>query len=98
MRKMQNGITPEKRARRKRTQAPVTAQDALMMLESAVSYCQSAGLCVQAANSKDGMLGLFIPNAHYIVTDNGTRAAFRLGELPGERDYAGRTLAEPLPA
>lgn len=59
----------------------ITAQEALSMLESAVSYCQSAGLSVAAANGDNGTLGLFIPNAHYTlrVTDDGTRAAFRLG-------------------
>ena len=44
-----------------------------------MSYCQSAGLNVQAANGDSGTLGLFIPNTHYVLTDDGTRAAFRLG-------------------
>ena len=65
----------------------ITAQEALTLLESAVSYCQLAGLKVQAANGDDNTLGLFIPNTHYILTDNGTRAAFRLGAV----------LAQPKP-
>lgn len=56
------------------------------MLESAVRYCQQAGLTVHAANGDSGTLGLFIPNAHYAVTDNGTRAAFRLGAFCAARD------------
>ena len=56
----------------------ITAQEALSLLESAVSYCQSAGLNVQAQNGTNGTLGLFIPNAQYVLTDGGTRAAFRL--------------------
>ena len=60
----------------------ITAQDALAMLESAVSYCQAAGLNVSATNGESGTLGLFIPGAHYVLSDNGTRAAFRLGAMP----------------
>jgi|GEM_PF-2060985 hypothetical protein len=75
-------------ARRRKTQDPITAQDALSMLESAVSYCQQAGLTVGAANGDNGTLGLFIPNAHYLLTDNGTRAVFRLGALGVARDDA----------
>jgi hypothetical protein len=56
----------------------ITAQEALALLESAVSYCQSAGLAVQAANGNNGTLGLFVPNAEYILADNGTHAVFRL--------------------
>jgi hypothetical protein len=64
---------------RRHKPVPITAQDALDMLASAVSYCQQAGLKVGAANGDNGTLGLFIPNAHYLLTDDGTRAAFRLG-------------------
>jgi hypothetical protein len=53
-------------------------QEALQLLESAVSYCQQAGLQVRAANQDDGALAVFIPNAHYVLTDDGARAAFRL--------------------
>lgn len=75
------------RTRRKPTQAQtrrmtpsITAPEALQLLESAVSYCQAAGLQVNAANNEDGTLALFIPRAQYIVTGDGTRAAFRLAE------------------
>ena len=57
----------------------ITAQEALTLLESAVSYCQLAGLKVRAANGENDTLTLFIPNTHYILTDNGTKAVFRLG-------------------
>jgi hypothetical protein len=66
---------------RQRKPMPITAQDALDMLASAVSYCQQAGLKVGAANGDNGTLGLFISNAHYLLTDNGTRAVFRLGAV-----------------
>jgi hypothetical protein len=56
----------------------ITTQEALTLLESAVSYCEAAGLKVQAANGDNGTLGLFIPSAHYVLTDNGTHAVFRL--------------------
>jgi len=58
---------------------PITAHEALTLLESAVSYCQQAGLQVSAANGNNGTLGLFVSNAHYVLTDNGTHAVFRLG-------------------
>jgi len=59
----------------------ITAQEALTMLESAVSYCQSAGMKVQAINGDNGTLGVFIPGAYYLLTDNDTRAVFRLGAM-----------------
>lgn len=74
------------RTRRKPTQArtrrmtpSITAPEALQLLESAVSYCQQAGLGVNAANEQ-GALCLFIPRARYIVTDDGMRAAFVMAE------------------
>lgn len=74
------------RTRRKPTQAQtrrmtpsITAPEALQLLESAVSYCQQAGLQVNASN-EEGALALFIPRAQYIVSDNGTRATFHLAE------------------
>ncbi len=59
----------------------ITAHEALQLLESAVSYCQQAGLQVGATNGDNGTLAILIPNAHYVLTDSGTRAAFRLGAL-----------------
>ncbi len=82
-------MSKTKRSARRKDPKPITAQDALTMLESAVSYCQSAGLKVNAANGDNGTLGLFIPGAHYILTDNGTRAAFRLGAVSVSAPDAG---------
>ena len=84
--------------RRRKAKEPLTPAMALTLLESAVSYCQQSGLNIQAANGDNGTLGLFIPNAHYIITDNGTRAFFRLGELPEARAYDGTIIAKSLPA
>jgi len=82
-------VTARVTARRRKQAEPLTPAMALTMLESAVSYCQQAGLQVQAANGDNGTLGLFIPNAHYVLTDNGTRAAFRLGAFYQARDERG---------
>lgn len=57
---------------------PVTAQEALQMLQSAIGYLQLAGMTVQAMNQADG-LTLVIPNAYYCTDDDGTVAAFRIG-------------------
>lgn len=69
--------TSQTRTTRKANQN-ITAPEALQLLESAVSYCQQAGLQVRAANQDDGALAVFIPNAHYVLTDDGAQAAFRL--------------------
>lgn len=63
----------------RRVTPSITAPEALQLLESAVSYCQQAGLGVNAANEQ-GALALFIPRARYIVTDDGMRAAFVIVE------------------
>ncbi len=68
-------------SRKRKELRPVTVLEALAMLESAVSYCQSAGLKVRAANGDNGTLQLIIPGAHYVLTDGGTRAALRLGPV-----------------
>ena len=81
-----NHGTPNVTARRRKQAEPLTPEMALTMLESAVSYCQAAGLHIQAANGDNGTLGLFIPGAHYVLSDNGTRAAFRLGAFYQARD------------
>ena len=60
----------------------ITPQEALAVLESAITYCKSAGLQVSAANGDNGTLGLFIPNAYSILSYNSTRVAFRLGAMP----------------
>lgn len=69
-------------ARRRKTPTRITAHEALQLLESALSYCQAAGMEVQAGNGDEGTLAIYIPNAHYTITDNGTRAEIRRGEAP----------------
>jgi hypothetical protein len=98
MSKIKSGTQVVSAHRRRKDKEPLTPEMALTLLESAVSYCQAAGLHIQAANSKDGTLGLFVPGAHYIITDNGTRAFFRLGELPEARAFDGTIIAKSLPA
>lgn len=45
-----NGGLTKPNAPRKRTPQPITAAEALQLLESAVNYCQAAGLAVRAGN------------------------------------------------
>ena len=68
---------------KRRSQTAITIQDALEILASAVSYCQLAGLKVEAVN-RSGTLALFIPGCSYILTDNGTRADFRISTIPAQ--------------
>lgn len=76
--------------RKARPNTAITAPEALQLLASAVSYCQQAGLRVNASNeispTGERNLVLFIPHAQYIVSDDGARAAFRLAQetAPGE--------------
>jgi hypothetical protein len=86
MSKTKRGTQVVSAHRRRKDKEPLTPAMALTMLESAVSYCQQSGLNIQAANGDNGTLGLFIPGAHYVLTDNGTRAAFRLGAFYQARD------------
>jgi Resolvase, N terminal domain len=71
----------------------ITPQEALILLEDATHYCQSAGLQVSAANGDNGTLGLFIPNAYCIPSNNNTRMAFRVGAMP---PAANISTTEPL--
>lgn len=73
------------RGERKKERAPLTKQEALEMLESAIYYCQRAGLSIGGKN-ESGALVLTIPHAAYILTHGGTRAAFELTAetAPGE--------------
>jgi hypothetical protein len=68
---------------RRRSQTAITTREALEILASAVSYCQLAGLKVEAVNRR-GTLALFIPGCSYILTDNGTRTDFRIGTPPAQ--------------
>src|SRR5574341_1917443 len=57
-------------------QKPVTVQEALQFLQSAIGYCQKAGMTVRAANMPEG-LSLVIPDARYIISGN--TAQFHFG-------------------
>jgi len=46
---------PLPRPARKRAEVNITADEALQILQSAVSYCQYAGIAVTYANSPEGM-------------------------------------------
>jgi hypothetical protein len=73
-------------------QAPqVTVDEALSLLQSAVSYCQSAGLPILAANGKEG-LTLTIPGVCYFT--NGKAAEFRIGNLAPSASEEGTLPAE----
>jgi hypothetical protein len=76
-------------ARTRRMTPSITAPEALQLLESAVSYCQQAGLGVTAANEQDALC-LFIPRAQYIVSTDGTRAAFQLIETTAPMSQTAR--------
>jgi hypothetical protein len=60
---------------------PLTAQEALQILQSAIGYCQQAGLAVQAANSGTDLV-LTIPGAYYTTSDSKTEVAFCVGVPP----------------
>jgi len=57
---------------------PLTVQEALEMLQSAIGYCQQAGITVQAANKIEG-LTLIVGNAYYKVNAGVTE--FHIVEL-----------------
>ena len=46
---------------------PVTAQEAVSILQSAIGYCQQAGIAVQAHNGPEGVM-LTLPGVFYVVT------------------------------
>lgn len=82
------GLPPHRQRNTARPQTPrprpprktptLTPQEALQLLESAVSYCQQAGLQVYATNAIGG-LRFYLPHAELIETADGG-AAFRLLE------------------
>ena len=59
------------------TVQPVTPEQALQMLQSAIGYCQVAGLAVQAENSDSGLV-LTLPRVAYGLMPDGSSAEFRL--------------------
>jgi len=60
---------------------PLTAHEALQILQSAIGYCQQAGLAVQAANSGTDLI-LTIPGAQYTTADTKAGVTFSLGAPP----------------
>jgi hypothetical protein len=62
---------------------PVTAQEAVSILQSAIGYCQQAGIAVQAHNGLDGVT-LTLPGVFYTVTAKreGAAAEFHIGTPP----------------
>lgn len=66
----------------------VSAEEALQILQSAIGYCQLAGLRVQGANGDAG-LTLIIPGVFYSTGNTDKGMAFRLGSPPtNESDRA----------
>ena len=62
---------------------PVTAQEAVSILQSAIGYCQQAGIAVQAHNGLEGVT-LTLPGVFYSVTTerDGPAAQFHIGTPP----------------
>lgn len=69
---------------------PITTAEALQILQSAIGYCQQAGLVVKAANRKAG-LTLTIPGAYYTTVDN--KVTFCIG-TPTEPEKSSDDLPE----
>jgi hypothetical protein len=50
-------------------------------LQSAISYCQQAGITVQAHNGPEGVT-LTLPGVFYTLTNDGKAAHFHIGTPP----------------
>ncbi len=59
-------------ASRKRKEQPITAGEALEILQSALSYCQRAGLTVNYSNTAHG-LTLYLPCAAVMFENDAAR-------------------------
>jgi hypothetical protein len=68
---------------------PITAQEALELLQSAIGYLQMAGVTVQAQNSKTGLV-LIIPGMFYSTNVDGTTAKFGIGIPPNDDSLTAR--------
>lgn len=79
------------RGARKKQAQPITRQEAFAMLESAIHHCQRAGLVIGGKNVA-GALVLTIPDAAYILTHGGTRAALVLEETAPTPGATGATF------
>ena len=71
---------------------PVTAQEAVSILQSAIGYCQQAGIAVQAYNWPDGVT-LTLPGVFYTVTNEGAAAEFHIGTPPANNGTAEAAIA-----
>ncbi|HNT23315.1 MAG TPA: hypothetical protein PKM21_03040 [Anaerolineales bacterium] len=60
----------------KKTQKPITKEEAVSILASALSYCQQSGLPVMAQPNEGGALMLTLPGITVSVSDG--RAVFSL--------------------
>ena len=86
-------MSATKRKQRKPNLGPITAPDALQILQSAIAYCQQARITVQAAN-RDGALVLTLPGCRYVVEDG--QAKFRLNPAENELSaHSGPSEGEP---
>jgi hypothetical protein len=66
----------QNKARRAKS-SPITAQEAIEMLQSAIGYLQIAGITVQAQNRPAGLV-LIIPNTSYSMSHDGAAAKFNI--------------------
>ena len=71
-------MKPTKQSGQDENSLPITAQEALQLLQSAIGYLQLAGMAVQAQNTPQG-LQLVIPDTCYSVNADSTVASFRIG-------------------
>ncbi len=70
---------------------PITAQEALELLQSAIGYLQMAGVTVQAQNSQTGLV-LTIPGVFYSTNVGGTTAKFGIRTPPNDDRLTARLL------
>lgn len=81
----------------KRKTLPITPQEAIEILASAVSYCQQAGLTVKAGNA-DGNLALVIEGAHVENTGPVTCLVVGMLRVPTDASTLPETSATRLKA
>ena len=74
----------------RKTAKPITPEEAIQLLSSALSYCQQAGLTIRAGNDGN-TLHLVLPGVNYDITQtpSGPRARFTV------LAHAGTVLALP---
>lgn len=77
-------------------QKPVTGLEALQILQSAVGYCQQAGMTVQAANKPEG-LTLVILGGYYVISSNAAQFLFSVGDAHTSQDNEALRFANAVP-